>query len=62
MNTQKIMQDLQEAKTLLQDHVIHGQSPDFPSYRFIVGQIQGLNRAISIFQERLKGEQTNEHE
>ncbi len=55
------MQDLQEAKSNLQDHIIQGQSPDFPSYRFMVGQIQGLNRAISIFQERLKGE-VNEYE
>lgn len=56
MLLKRLMEELREEKRKVESYVIKGQIHDFPSYRFSVGQIKGLQDAIDICQNIFKGE------
>jgi ABC-type xylose transport system substrate-binding protein len=56
MLLKRLMDDLREEKSKVENYVIKGQIQDFASYRFSVGQIKGLQGAIDICQNIFKGE------
>jgi len=44
----RLIDNLKEAKQQIENYVIQGNIQDFASYRFLVGQIKGLQDAIDI--------------
>lgn len=47
---QTLLEDLRKAKSKIENNVLRGQAHDFASYRFLTGQIKGLEDAINICQ------------
>lgn len=47
---QTFLEDLKKAKSKIEHNVLRGQVHDFASYRFLTGQIKGLQDAIDICQ------------
>lgn len=46
----RLIEDLKEAKSKIENCVVQGLIHDFASYRYFVGQIKGLQDAIDICQ------------
>ncbi len=47
---------LQQEKGKLEHNITQGMVNDFANYRFTVGQIKGLQKAIDIYKNIFKGE------
>lgn len=50
----RLVENLNEAKSKVENCVTQGQIHDFPSYRFLIGQIKGLQDAIDICENIFK--------
>jgi len=50
----RLTDQLKEAKQQIVNYVVQGKVLDFASYRFLVGQIKGLQDAIDICNDTFK--------
>ena len=54
MLRERLTNKFSDAKEVLENRVLQGNIQDFASYRFLVGQIKGLQDAIDIYNDTLK--------
>jgi hypothetical protein len=54
MLRERLNNKLNDAKQVLENYVLQGNVQDFASYRFLVGQIKGLQDAIDIYKDTFK--------
>ncbi len=55
MLAKRLVQNLHDEKSKREKSLINGQVQDFASYRFLVGQVKGLEDAINICQDIFRG-------
>jgi len=51
---ERLLKDIRQAKSNMESIILHGQIDDFTTYKFLVGQIKGLQDAIDICQQTFK--------
>lgn len=49
MNHRRLLDSIEEEKTKLEHYLAQGTIHDFSAYKFITGQIRGLQAAINIY-------------
>lgn len=52
---QRIIEDIKQAKMKIEHTITSGAANDYEAYRFYIGRIQGLQDALDICQDCLKG-------
>ena len=57
---ERTLKELRTAKSNLEMRIAQGQVEDYATYKFLAGEVKGLNNAIDILKETWKDYDNNE--
>lgn len=54
MSDFSLIEAFADAKSRIENYILQGSLPDFPTYRYMAGQVKGLQDAMDICKELYK--------